>query len=365
MTHLRTIARLGLAGCLACAACSSAGSDHPPQNATTSGASDGGSPANGDAEALADSATQGDGEAPPEDATTGDVMITPPSDASEITPSCSVTPKWSDPTAVPGFSTPFPSQPLVTMTNDELTVAWVLDAGGGKGQVFVADRTSTSMSFGAPTAVPSGTVGSQVSFDGSIVADAGDAYFAFDRVALSPDGLTLTGVAVGNHHMASFSRLSRTHTFAGATPFEPPYVGLTQSLRNGESLGDPVLGAHGDDLVYSVYGGGAATTVYESTRTASGENWPAGQAAGKSALDVANGQRKRPTSMTGDRLSLFYWDEAGGAYFVLRAIPTSQFSYPISLGDRFSVQVNGPCTRLYYVTPAAGGGYSLVQSDAR
>jgi hypothetical protein len=306
---------------------------------------------------MGDSATTG-----PSDATVADVQITPPSDASMPEPTCRLTQTWGAATNVPGVPA-FSSQPLVTITNDELTLAWVTDNGDGTGNVFVADRTSTSVGFGSPSQlVAMSPSGGGYLVDGATVSDGGgDAYFAFDRVALSSDGLTLIGVGVGGLKMAQFIRASRTDPFVAA-PMENRYTTLAATLMAGEKLGDPVLAANGADLVYSKYGNSGSLTIYESFLTA-GQTWPAGAGDGTMALAEDAGRRKRPTAMTGDRLTLFVWDEAGEAYGVIRPSETSDFIFAIPFGDRFSIQVNGNCSRIYSIAPAASG-FALVQADA-
>jgi len=143
---------------------------------------------------------------------------------------------------------------------------------------------------------------------------------------------------------------------------ESRYDTLAAALMGGEKLGDPVLAANGEDLVYSQYGSSPTFTIYESFLT-SGQTWPAGSGDDTTLLDGDAGRRKRPTSMTADRLTLFVWDEAGEAYGVLRPTPMSAFSYSIRFGNRFSLQINGDCSRIYYVVPDASG-FALVQADA-
>jgi hypothetical protein len=378
----KTIATLfGLGGWIAVGACSTEAA-HPPGAGELAardaggGDDDGGSSGSSGGTGSGSGGGSGSSGGPGADGSTGDdagadaaapsdagivhVQVTPPSDASMPDPSCNPNKTWGSPTnspGVPGFAT----QPLVTITNDELTVAWVVDSGAGQGSVFVADRTSTSASFGTASQIVPMSVGG--TFDGAIGNDAGESYFAFDRVALSGDGLTLIGVAVGGLHMAQFIRADRTAAFF-ETPMETRYAVLAGALMPGEELGDPVLAADGQDLVYSRYGNSPSLTIYESFLTStSGQTWPAGSGDGTTALAEDAGRRKHPTSMTADRLTLFVWDEAGEAYGVVRATPTSDFNYPIPFGDRFSIQINGACSRIYYVAPAASG-YVLQQADA-
>jgi hypothetical protein len=379
---LSTFATLfGLGGWIAVSACTATADhpsgvgDHPSSDdggretssgssgSSGSGGSGGGSGSGGSSGGSGDDGSTLDGgaaDAAPSDATlVSDVRTTPPGDAAMTDPTCNPTMTWGAPSNVPGVPG-FAAQPLITITNDELTVAWVVDNGGGQGNVFVADRASTSASFGSATQLVEMPAGGSVV--DSAVADGGSSYFAFDRVALSSDGLTLVGVALSGLHMAQFIRANRTSAFV-SMPMETRYNVLASALMAGEKLGDPVLAANGEDFVYSRYGLSPSLTIYESFLTA-GQTWPAGSGESAAALEEDAGRRKHPTSMTADRLTLFVWDEAGEAYGVIRSTQTSNFNYPIPFGPRFSIQINGACSRIYYVAPAASG-YSVVQADAQ
>lgn len=361
------VTALGLAGWVASAACS--GTDHPPAGGLITNHDGGGD----DAAGSSSGATQGDGSssedgeadgAPSDAGARSDVVsVTPPSDSSMPEPTCSPNQTWGQGTATAGLPS-FNTQPLITVTNDELTVAWVVQ-NGDQGTVYVADRTSTTNPFGSPNVVTGLTLGgSTVYVDGAAFTDGGDAYFAFDRVALSDDGLTLIGVAVGGMHLAEFTRTSRTQPFY-TTSSESRYEDLSSTLMTGQMLGDPVLGSSNEDLVYSQYGRGASITVYESFRSSVGMAWLAGSGLGNAVLAANDaGDRKRPTSMTADWLTLFVWDEAGQAYAIPRPGPSLHFGgIAIPFGDRFSIQVNGSCSRIYYVS-AGAAPYTVQQADA-
>ena len=275
---------------------------------------------------------------------------------------------WSAPVAVMGVPT-FATQPIVTMTTDELTVAWVLDAGGGVGNVFVADRASPTDAFPAPLPL---SVGGAVDAGPDAApppppTDAGIAainYFAFERVAFSDDGRTLIGVSVGGRHLAEFIRVERGAAFF-PQPMESRFTSLESTLNAGEVLADPVSSASGTDLVYSRYGSGGSISVYESVQNGSSD-WPTGTPQeGLPLALLVLGEPKRPTSMTNDQLTLFVWDEASNAaYGVFRGSPNTQFNFSVRYGAFFSAQVNADCSRLYYVAQGTGG-YTLEHVDAQ
>jgi hypothetical protein len=367
MTTARIAMALALAACGAAAACSG-GDDHPPTGNADydgggSGSASGSTSGSGSGGSTGSGSGSGDDGGTPGDGAPQDVFVSQPSDSSMAEATCSPNRTYGAAVTVDGLPT-FASQPLVTLTSDELTAAWVLDAGGGEGQVYVADRTSTSAPFGTAHLVPGATVGGSTGFvDGGAITDGGDSYFAFDRVAISSDGLTLTGVAVGGLHMAQVLRADRASPFA-SVPSEVPYATLASTLMPGEKLGDPVVSSDGLDLVYSKYGKSPTLTVYETFRSSAAMNWPSGAGNMMGAVAEASGQRKRPTSMTADRLTLFVWDEAGQAYGVLRSSTTAPFNFAIPFGAKFSLQVSADCSRLYYVQPASPSGYALVRADS-
>jgi hypothetical protein len=388
MMNKRLVTLAGVATWVVVAACSGNDANHPPSSnadlhdggegsssgassgASSSGASSSGASSSGASSSGAssggheDGAVIADGGADGTTLTDGsvrDVTTSPANEASMTDPACSPLQTWGAPTVSSGNLT-FATQPLIAMTGDELTMAWVTDVGGGRGNVFVADRTSNTVAFGTPHQVM--PTGPTFLVDGQAVsADAGDTYFAFDRVAISSDGLRLIGVAVGGQDLAQFIRTSRTVAFDQPSPMETSFEPLATSLMPGESLGDPVISADNEDLVYSKYGKSPTLTVYETVRGSAG-GFGAGSGIGTKSLESDGGGRKRPTSMTGDRLVLFIWDEASNAaYGVLRGTPAEQFNYAIPFGDRFSIQINAGCTRYYYVAPGASG-YVLEESDA-
>ncbi len=185
---------------------------------------------------------------------------------------------------------------------------------------------------------------------------------AFDRVGLSADGLTLVGVSIDGLQMAQFIRDARGNAFS-PMPLPSRYQSIGNVLMPGERLGDPVLSADGDDLVYSRYGLSQTLSIYESFQYGTGV-WPPGSPESATSLAIAESVRKRPTCLSADRLTLFFWDESSGtAYGVFRNGPTDQFgSFEKSYGALMSVQANAGCSRLYYVA-AASSGYALFQVD--
>ncbi len=375
-----------LVACSACTAGSGGGGLHDlPPNVIAP--FDGGSPVSHDASADAAASTDADAsddgnpvsdgasmesdgdatDASPTDATDApsdapfEASVTPPTDASMAHPGCNPRATWSAASAVPGLS--FATHPIVTLTSDELTAAWVLDAGNGSGQVFASDRASATDAFGVAISVQAtGGFFAAGGEGGTPEGDAGAAYFAFERVALSSDGLTLIGVSIDGQTMAAFTRAARGQAFFGA-PQPSQLAAISLQLNPGERLGDPVLSADGDDLVYSRYGDSFTLSVFEAFRSGS-IPFGGGSPRQGDGLQMAGTARMRPTSMSADRLTLFVWDEAtSAAEGVFRSGNMTDFSGPQPYGTRDSLQVNAACSTLYYVAPVASA-FGLFQVTA-
>jgi hypothetical protein len=300
------------------------------------------------------SVTTPDGSSPLPDVVPSDVYLSPGNDGAEVAPMCDPNTKWGAPVNVPGVPM-FPSQPIVTMTSDGLTVAWVTDAGSGMGSVFVADRTADTAAFGAASAV--------TPFVGPAGNEGGYQYFSFDRVALSGDGLTLVGVPAGGGQMADFTRPDKASVFIGPLPSR--YQAVVQSLMQGEQLGDPVLSSDGDDLIYSRYRVSETVSVYEAF-TSGKSPWPAGGPQSGPSLAVSDaGKHKKPTALSEDRLTLFVWDEATNTVEAMfRSSPNAAFGVGQPFGSFYSVQVSHACKRLYFVAQS-GSNYVLQQEDVQ
>jgi hypothetical protein len=233
----------------------------------------------------------------------------------------------------------------------------------------VADRPDASAAFGAASELQA--AGSSTSDAGAVEAGSSDGgsvqaaaatYFAFERVALSSDGLTLIGVSVQATSMAEFTRTARGQAFF-AYPQPSNLAPLSRGLYPGEQLGDPVLSPDGNDIVYSRYGLDPTVSVYEAFRSGP-VAWGAGSPKEGQDLLMTAGGRKRPLSLSADRLTLFVWDEATNATLGLfRADPMGDFGSAQSFGEKPSLQVSASCMRMYYVAPTASG-YGLVQTTS-
>ena len=82
--------------------------------------------------------------------------------------------------------------------------------------------------------------------------------------------------------------------------------------------------------------------------------WMLGSAVVGAPLQASCGLRRRPTGISSDQLTMFYWDELSGTErATFRAAVNAPFVGAIDLGARASAQPNESCTRLYYSARAA------------
>jgi hypothetical protein len=187
-------------------------------------------------------------------------------------------------------------------------------------------------------------------------------YYALDRVAVSPDGLRFVVVRSDRKGFGEFTRSARLHDFT-TVPNEVSFSrinGLGKMLPAQELLGDPIVSADDLSFYFSRYGGDAPGTIYEATRTGP-VTWPIGAAVAGKVLQVVGTSRRRPTGVSVDRRTLFYWDEASGTERAAwRPALNWQFNSTKDLGARAEAQPNATCTKLYFSSDGAGGSDVFV-----
>jgi hypothetical protein len=353
MTTRRTApvaaALLGGIGCVVCAAAAcSGGGDRP----SALGAFDGGHGADAashdgastpDVGGGSDDAGDGgiDGSHPGIDATSDGAGGGPEDVTTEITvvgsddgPLCTVGGTWGAAIAVlttgAADSTIFGG-----VTPDELTVAWTSSTGGVV-TAWSADRASTGAAFGAPLAI-----------------GAGLGTMAMDRVTLSGDGLRAGWVASGGATLSGATRASRTVAFTVVdTEFD--------ALGGGEAppvLATPLLAGDDSELVYLVTSSSSDYVMHET----SGQPWKGGLSLDQAELARSGTSNRRPSGLSLDDLTLFYWDEVSASEKMAGRPVTSQpFNQFVDLGDRVNAAPAASCQRIYYATPAAGGAGAIT-----
>jgi hypothetical protein len=337
MRRLLFVALVGLVGC--------SSNDRPPASEPDPVKDAGKTDARTDAAAATDS-----GRDPPE--TGADGGLDAPSDApSEAqaeeagaesssppppTALCSMSASWATGALI--VAPTGSNDELDAVTPDELTIAWT-EGSGGAATIEYADRSTTSDPFGPAQALAAGQ-------------------FAADRVSLSSDGLRLVVV---DADAQGFSELVRASRAAPGNAFGAPAVGSYANLDTpgtlaaGQSYGDPVLAADDSAFYYSVYGGGQVTTIFRATRLVSGDTWQVGSPLTSSTGLAAQGSlRRRPTGISSDEQTLFFWDEVQG---IERAAwideSTGAFDLFVDLGPRSMAVPDSMCSRLYYSSPGS------------
>jgi hypothetical protein len=241
------------------------------------------------------------------------------------------------------------SDVLDAVTPDQLTIAWTTGTDGGA-TVQYADRATSAVAFGAPVTLAAGS-------------------FATDRAALSADGLRLVVVSADGQSFLEAIRASRT---APGNTFGVPAVGTYANLDvagpplAGQSYGDPVLSADDHFFYYSVFGAGITATVYSSARVFGGDPWPPGSpVASTPALEAQGAQRRRPTGVSSDGQTLFFWDEVTA---IERAVwineSTGSFDLFVDLGAKSMAAPDTACDRLYYSAQGASSEDLFVAASA-
>jgi len=220
------------------------------------------------------------------------------------------------------------AESFVGITPDELTIVWS-QLGSSSVQYFVADRPSADESFDLPTTIQA---------DGIVVG-------------LSPDGLRIVVLARDG---SGYSELVRTERGA---PFDSVVVDAFEMLNEAAEEGGfrYVGGAiSGDDrvFVYQVFTGeDDRYPVHLSRRDSVDEPWPLGEPQEICELEAHEDLVKRPTAVSADGLTLFFYDpDRGVARAAFRTDVDEPYEWFVNLGPFGTVVPNGECTRLYHTT---------------
>ena len=223
---------------------------------------------------------------------------------------------------------------FVAISGDERTMAWVTPIDDQTANVFYADRASASAEFGPPQSL----------------APATD-YFALDSVALSADGLRIVVVRADRHGFGVAVRASRDEAFGEPAPAE--YSNLNPYQREAEPrdsfVGDPVLSADDLAFVYSEYGLDIVDTVRISVRQFPEDAWSSTEALLAPELVTEGDLRRRPSGISNDLRTLFFWDEiAGSEWAAWRPSALEPFDQFSDLGAFKGALPNARCRRLYF-----------------
>jgi len=249
---------------------------------------------------------------------------------------CSPTTTWGRGSVIRTASTPS-DDAFAAITPDELTIVW-MSTDDGAPVLNYADRASASDPFD-----PFGSL--------SLKTD----YFADERAAVSPDGARIVVLRKDRKGFGEFIRQGRFYSF-DPSPSEAAFAALDSQgavLETSEFFGDPVLSSDDRTFFYSRYGAGEAATVFAATRSAP-VSWPLGTPVEGAPLMADCGGLRRPTGISADGLTLFYFDESSRSERASwRTSLDAPFSGFVDLGSRRGAQPNARCTALYFSAAVA------------
>ncbi len=212
-----------------------------------------------------------------------------------------------------------------SISHDELTLAFSV-ADGASIEVFVAERQQKTEAFQAPVKL------------------TGD--FALDRAALTPDALSLIVVNGDRRGFTCFARDARDQPFELASSSQ--YDAIVAGLGAGENLGDPVFALGGQVLLFSQYGAGRINTVMFANRLSNGSAFDMGGALTNPELQAQGAARRRPTGVSSDYTTLFFFDEVSGTSKAGSFSGGFSFTAVTELGAVSGAQPNGDCSAFYF-----------------
>ena len=224
-----------------------------------------------------------------------------------------------------------------SITPDDRTLVWTAPEGGGT-RIFFAERNGTDESFQATE---------QLAVDPATVAD--------DRVAITPDGLSIAFLVKTQDAFAQVTRSARVIAFGPVS--RDGFANINFENREtrppaGSGLGDAVW-APSTSFFFSEYGPNRTATVISTEP----KDLTTLLDFGDSELLPVGDKRRRPTGVAADEHTLFYWDETTQSEKVAFRAPGAdrRFVRFEDLGDRRGAVPNATCTRLYFSRAGAGG----------
>jgi hypothetical protein len=221
---------------------------------------------------------------------------------------CNLTGTWGAPTTV--LTTAAADATIFgAVTPDELTLAWTSSVGGVV-TAWYADRSSATAAFGAPQALNSsfGTL-------------------AMDRVTLSGNGLRVAGVASNGQSLVAAERAARPNAF---DTVDQEFASLGGTGESQPTYATPLLAGDDSEFLYLVTSSSTNNVLYESK---SGLPWTNGVALSASQLARSGTSYRRPSGLSLDGLTLFYWDEVSGSEkMTTRASRSQSFGGEVDIG---------------------------------
>lgn len=204
---------------------------------------------------------------------------------------------------------------------------WTLIGGAG---VNAARRTSELSDFGLPTGLSGPTL-------------------PRERVALDPSGDSAVAFPIGKGTAVVWLR-SATFDKWGLVPTDDRFANVLAALPADTFVTEPVLGASGTSFVYLYTPRDGTPVLYESQWDVVAAKWKPGVAVtspGLASVDATH--RRRPTGMSVDDLTLFFFDETVGIERAAwRATRDAAFTYYEDLTAFPEAAPNAACSYLYF-----------------
>jgi hypothetical protein len=208
---------------------------------------------------------------------------------------------------------------------DELTAAWT----SGSGDVYVADRATYKDAFGAPVKVNA-------------------AALASDRVAVAPTGNALIAVSADRGSFIGFERPSRDAAWVVSNGLEFTQVKVV--FEGGALVSEPVLSGDKRSFFFLVTPPGQPAHLREAAWDPVQRSWGLPSRVPNVEFEqAAGGKRRRPTGMSADGRTLFFFDEATNVERAAwRDAPSSPFQLFKDIGAFGEAIPNLRCDTLYY-----------------
>jgi hypothetical protein len=215
-------------------------------------------------------------------------------------------------------------QSLAGITPLGRTVAWV----DTNGKLLTADRNA-----------------SDVEFDEAVIVGAGS---PDGRAALHPAGALLLATSASRAGLVVYERQYRKDPWVG-----PSTTGLdaldTQLSSLGATISEMTIGGSPGSLFLLLEIGGA-WALYESPFDAQTKTWGHAVVHDESVVASAPGKIRRPTGLSWDALTLFFFDaSAGVTRAAWRASAAGRFDTVVDVGAISGAIPAQSCTLLYYV----------------
>jgi hypothetical protein len=208
---------------------------------------------------------------------------------------------------------------------DELTAAWT----SGGGDVYVADRATYKDAFGVPVKVNA-------------------AALASDRVAVAPTGNALIAVGADRGSFIGFERPSRDAAWVVSNGLEFTQVKVV--FEGGALVSEPVLSGDKRSFFFLVTPPGQPAHLREAAWDSVQRSWGLPSRVPNVELEqAAGGKRRRPTGMSADGRTLFFFDEATNVERAAwRDAPSTPFQLFEDIGAFGEAIPNLRCDTLYH-----------------